>query len=102
MADVQSYVLRCECDIGTGNASPVTRIFAVVCLREDRRLALLAPNLVTDPPRVESVMFVPLVEVPVDGRLRLVQGLVVAVVDDRAGHAGEDGLDHVEELGARG
>ena len=42
------------------------------------------------------------VEVAVDGRLSVVQRLVVAVVNDRAGHAAEDGLDHVEELGARG
>src|SRR5690348_4962753 len=92
----------CERDMGTGNASPVTWIFAIVCFREDRWLTFFAPNLVPGLSRMKAVMLVPFIEISIDGRLRLVQTLIVAVVDDPASHTTEDRFDHVEELGARG
>src|SRR5215208_2368208 len=76
-------------------------MLAVVRLREDRRLALLAPDLVARSPGMLPEVRVPFLKVAVERRLGVVQRLVVAVVDDRAGHATEDGLDHVEELSAR-
>jgi hypothetical protein len=43
---------------------------------------------------------IPIRKVPIHRRLRVVQRLEIAVVDDRAGHAAEHPRDHVEELGA--
>ena len=40
-------------------------------------------------------------KVTVYRRLGVVHRLVVAVVDDRASHAAEDGFDHIEELSTR-
>jgi hypothetical protein len=37
-------------------------------------------------------------EVPVDRRLGLVDRPIIAVVNDGAGHAAENGFDHIEEL----
>jgi hypothetical protein len=43
---------------------------------------------------------IPIREVPVHRGLRIVQGFVIAVMNDRLSHAAEHRLDHVEELGA--
>ena len=78
--------------------STVARVFAVVRLGKFGRLPFLPQNLFTGPPGMQRDVRVPFHEVPVDRCLRIVQGLVIAVVDDRPGHTTEHQLDHVEEL----
>jgi len=41
---------------------------------------------------------VPFFKVSIDRGLRVIECLVVAVVDNRPGHAAEDGFNHIEEL----
>jgi hypothetical protein len=69
--------------------SPVSWIFAIVCFREHRGLALLSPNLVSCLSRMGLKMCVALVEVAIDRRLRVVHCFVIAAMNDRASHATE-------------
>jgi len=76
----------------------VVRILAVVRGGKLARAVFLPPDFLPRPLRVCLKEVVPLKEIAVDRRLASVQGLVVAVVNDRLGHPAEDGFDYVEEL----
>ena len=61
---------------------PVTGILAIVRLREGGQLPLLAPDLVSGSFGASHEECIPLCEVPINGGLRIVQRLVIAVVND--------------------
>src|SRR5918997_1700296 len=82
-------------------ALAIAWIFAVVRFGKSRRLALHTPDLVASPPGMLPEVCVAFLKVTVYRRLRVVHRLVVAVMDDRASHATEDGFDHIEELSTR-
>ncbi|MGD0075504.1 MAG: hypothetical protein ABSD31_14360 [Candidatus Binataceae bacterium] len=78
---------------------PVTWILAIVCFGECGDLTLLAPDLFAGPSGMVPEVSVPFFNVPIDRRLRIIECLVVAVVNNRPSHAAEDGFNHIEELG---
>jgi hypothetical protein len=81
------------------SASTIAWIFAVVCSRKGRGLPFHTPDLVAGPPGMLPEVCVAFLKITVYRRLSVVHRPVVAVVDDRASHATEDGFDHIEELG---
>src|ERR1700674_5463038 len=83
-----------------GTASPVSRVLAVVRLGKDRRLTLFPPQFFAGTSGGLPEVIVPFGEIPIDRRLSLVHRFVVTVVDNRARHATEDGLDYIQELSA--
>src|SRR5262245_3372722 len=77
------------CDLGVrfGQALAVSRVLAVVCLTEERRRAFFSPDDVASAARVLRERSVSLAEMPIDCTLAFVDGFIVAVVNDRAGHS---------------
>src|SRR4051812_18663475 len=89
------------CVLGFTSAAPsaistISRVFAVVRFREDRRLALASPEFFAGAPWMLAEVVVAFCKIPVDCRLGLIQRRVIAVVNDGAGHAAEDGFNDVE------
>ena len=60
--------------------------------------ALIAPNLVSRPPGMLMKVGIPFVEITVDCILAVGNGRIIAVVDDRPGHATEHGFNYIQEL----
>jgi hypothetical protein len=81
------------CDIFIGNRGPCSYWLQRILLVPALCAYLLAGSL--------GIFFearVAFLEVSIDGSFGFVHRLVIAVVDDSAGHAAKYGFDHIEEL----
>ena len=89
---------------GQGRAicSSVEGILAVVAFLELALNPFRSPNLSACPLGILPKMLIPVLEMPVDGSLRRIEGMVIAIVDDRSCHTAKDRLDDVEKLCAGG
>ncbi len=88
----------CDCGVLGKPPLPVTWILAIVCFGESGGFALLAPDLLSGSSGMLPKVRVPFFKVSIDRCLRVIECLVVTVVDDRASHPAEDGFNHIEEL----
>jgi hypothetical protein len=75
--------------------STVVGIFAVIGFREFRWFALLAPDLVASSSGVLLEERVAFFEVSIYCNFGVVQRLVIAVMDNGAGHAAKNGLNYI-------
>ena len=82
-----------------GWRSVATASSVVVCFIEDGRDSFLTPYFVPSPFRTRLEVFIALRAVAIDGGLACVHRLVIAVVNNRSGHAAEYGLDDIEKGG---
>src|SRR5215813_6363935 len=105
MARSSSPAIGCSTDsepLRRYTPSPISRILAVVCFTEYWPFTFFAPYLVASSARVLRESFIPFSEMPVDCPLAFIDRRVVAVVNDRTGHAAEDRLYNIQELGTAG
>ena len=94
-----------RCGHGCSDPKPalaVSGILAIVRLAEERWFAFLSPDDVASAARVLRERSVSLAEMPIDCTLAFVDRLIVAIVNNSAGHPTEDRLYHIQELGTAG
>src|SRR5271155_95642 len=80
----------------TGNADPCNCL-----LRKKWRVRAPCPRLLSGSSGMLPEVRVPFFKISIDRCLRVIECLVVTVMDDRASHSAEDGFNHVEELSTR-
>jgi hypothetical protein len=80
-----------------GRYSP-PRVYTVLVVCERAHNALLAPDFLTSALWISIEVFISLANVPINSGSGLFGGIVVAVMNDRSGHATEHCLDNVQEL----
>src|SRR5262249_28019204 len=76
----------------------VSSVFAGIGFAEVAGASLLPPNRLSRSSRSCSERHVALLQIPCDRRLSVLHAIVIAVVNNCAGHAAEYGLDDIEEL----
>jgi hypothetical protein len=83
---------------GCAICSSVEGILAVIAFLELALNPFRSPNLSARSLGMFPKMLIPVLEMPVDGSLRRIERMVIAIVDYRSCHTAENRLDDVEKL----